>query len=92
MVVPDAYGFKSVKWLKRVVLTNQPFANDSYANGNNDVDSWMKTSARIVSRPAKVKVGQPVPTTGRSAGTPNRQTPCDPAGCWQPDLLLTHQK
>jgi hypothetical protein len=64
MLVPDAYGFKSVKWLIRVVLTNGPFANDTYANGNNDVDSWMKTSARILSRPAKVKPGQPVPVTG----------------------------
>src|SRR6516225_4013689 len=64
MLVPDAYGFKSVKWLIRVVLTNAPFANDTYANGNNDIDSWMKTSARIVSRPAKVKSGQPVPVTG----------------------------
>jgi hypothetical protein len=64
MVVPDAYGFKSVKWLIRVVLTNAPFANDTYANGNNDIDSWMKTSARIVSRPAKVKAGEPVPVTG----------------------------
>jgi len=64
MLVPDAYGFKSVKWLIRVVLTNAPFANDTYANGNNDIDSWMKTSARIVSRPAKVKVGEPVPVTG----------------------------
>ena len=64
MVVPDAYGFKSVKWLIRVVLTNAPFANDTYANGNNDIDSWMKSSARIVSRPAKVKAGEPVPVTG----------------------------
>jgi hypothetical protein len=64
MLVPDAYGFKSVKWLIRVALTNAPFANDTYANGNNDIDSWMKTSARILSRPAKVKPGQPVPVTG----------------------------
>jgi hypothetical protein len=64
MLVPDAYGFKSVKWLIRVVLTNGAFGNDTYANGNNDVDSWMKTSARIISRPAKVKPGQPVPMTG----------------------------
>jgi hypothetical protein len=64
MLVPDAYGFKSVKWLIRIVLTNGPFANDTYANGNNDIDSWMKTSARILSRPVKVKPGQPVPVTG----------------------------
>ena len=64
MVVPDAYGFKSVKWLIRVVLTNSAFGNDTYANGNNDVDSWMKTSAQFLSRPAKVKAGDPVLVTG----------------------------
>src|SRR5690348_12677643 len=26
MVVPEAYGFKSVKWLQRVLLTNEPGA------------------------------------------------------------------
>ena len=45
MLVPDAYGFKSVKWLKRVVLSNGPFANDTYAGQNNDIDSTMKTFA-----------------------------------------------
>jgi DMSO/TMAO reductase YedYZ molybdopterin-dependent catalytic subunit len=64
MIVPDAYGFKSVKWLTRVVLTNAPAANDTYASGNNDIDSQMKTYARFVSRPAKVKAGEPVPVTG----------------------------
>lgn len=64
MLVPDAYGFKSVKWLKRVVLSNLPHANDTYANGNNDVDSWMKTFARFVSPPATAKAGQPIPLTG----------------------------
>jgi hypothetical protein len=64
ILVPDAYGFKSVKWLIRVVLSNTPFGNDTYAGGNNDVDSWMKSSARIVSRLGKVKVGQPIAVTG----------------------------
>lgn len=64
MIVPEAYGFKSVKWLQRVVLTNAPYANDTYANGNNDVDSWMKTFARFVSQPGKVKAGQPIAITG----------------------------
>src|SRR5262249_53400254 len=31
IVVPEAYGFKSVKWLQRVVLTNDYRANDTYA-------------------------------------------------------------
>ncbi|MEY4180853.1 MAG: hypothetical protein RLY70_4428 [Planctomycetota bacterium] len=64
MLVPEAYGFKSVKWLQRVVLTNAPFANDTYADGNNDVDSWMKTFARFVSFSAKAKAGEPLPLTG----------------------------
>ena len=48
MVVPEAYGFKSVKWLQRVVLTNDWQANDTYALGNNDLESPMKTFARFV--------------------------------------------
>jgi len=64
MIVPEAYGFKSVKWLQRVVLTNAPYANDTYANGNNDVDSYMKTFARFLSYPETVKFGAPVPITG----------------------------
>ena len=64
MLVPDAYGFKSVKWLQRVVLSNGPFANDTYANANNDIDSWMKTFARFLSFPATVKAGQAIPITG----------------------------
>jgi DMSO/TMAO reductase YedYZ molybdopterin-dependent catalytic subunit len=64
MLVPDAYGFKSVKWLQRVVLTNAPFANDTYADGNNDIDSWMKTFARFLGRPEKITSGQPIPLTG----------------------------
>ncbi len=64
MLVPEAYGFKSVKWLQRVVLTNAPFANDTYADGNNDVDSWMKTFARFVSPPTSAVANQPLPLTG----------------------------
>ena len=33
MLVPEAYGFKSVKWLQRVVLTNHYAANDTYHDG-----------------------------------------------------------
>jgi len=64
MIVPEAYGFKSVKWLQTVVLTNAPYANDTYANGNNDVDSWMKTFARLISHPASVKPGHAFPISG----------------------------
>lgn len=64
MVVPEAYGFKSVKWLQTVVLTNAPYANDTYANGNNDVDSWMKTFARFISHPATVRPEKPFAISG----------------------------
>ncbi len=45
MVVPWAHGFKSVKWLQRIVLTNNHQANDSYADRNNDPESYLKTAA-----------------------------------------------
>ena len=64
MIVPEAYGFKSVKWLKSVVLTNEPAANDTYADGNNDIDSWMKSMSLFVETPTRIKSGQPIPITG----------------------------
>ena len=64
MLVPDAYGNKSVKWLQRIVLTNTPQANDTYALWNNDTESARKTHARFVNVPEKAKAGQPVPITG----------------------------
>ncbi|QDU93606.1 molybdopterin-dependent oxidoreductase [Lignipirellula cremea] len=64
MVVPEAYGFKSVKWLQRIVLSNLFHANDTYASGNNDVDSGMKTFAHSLLKPEKIKAGQPIPITG----------------------------
>lgn len=64
IVVPEAYGFKSIKWLTHVVLSNLFHANDTYAEGNNDVDSWLKTFAATISVPRQVKPGQPIPVTG----------------------------
>ena len=64
LVVPDGYGFKSIKWLQRVVLTNNPDPNDTYAGQNNDVDTTMKTFARFLSTPKKLKVDQPAALTG----------------------------
>jgi DMSO/TMAO reductase YedYZ molybdopterin-dependent catalytic subunit len=64
VVVPEHYGFKSVKWLTRVVLSNLPHANDTYAGGNNDIDSPLKTFAATLSVPGTVKAGRPVPVTG----------------------------
>ena len=64
LIAPEAYGFKSVKWLNRVVLTNLFHANDTYARGNNDVDSWLKTFSRMLSAPGRVKEGEPIAVTG----------------------------
>ena len=67
MVVPQAYGFKSVKWIKRVVLTNQYQPDDTYAKQNNDVnDSWMKTRALFEDVPEKVKANEPFAITGQA--------------------------
>jgi DMSO/TMAO reductase YedYZ molybdopterin-dependent catalytic subunit len=64
VVVPEAYGFKSIKWLSHVVLTNLPHANDTYASGNNDVDSPLKTWAATLSFPNEVRANQPIAVTG----------------------------
>jgi DMSO/TMAO reductase YedYZ molybdopterin-dependent catalytic subunit len=64
VVVPEGYGFKSIKWLSHVVLTNLAHANDTYASGNNDVDSPLKSFAATLSFPAEAKAGQPIPVTG----------------------------
>jgi DMSO/TMAO reductase YedYZ molybdopterin-dependent catalytic subunit len=64
IVVPGAYGNKSVKWIQRVVLTNNPRQNDTYADWNNDTDSQLKTCASFRSVPEKLKTGQAVPVLG----------------------------
>src|SRR4051794_2499318 len=64
VVVPEAYGFKSIKWLTHVVLTNLAHANDTYAEQNNDVDSPLKTFAATLSVPAHAKPGQPIAVSG----------------------------
>jgi len=64
MIVPDGYGNKSVKWLQHIILTNNPQANDTYATWNNDTVSHIKTCARFIHTPEKVKSGQAVPITG----------------------------
>ncbi|MBC7815770.1 MAG: molybdopterin-dependent oxidoreductase [Planctomycetaceae bacterium] len=64
VVVPEAYGFKSIKWLSHIVLTNLAYANDTYIDGNNDVDSPLKTWAATLSVPKEVAANQPIPVTG----------------------------
>jgi hypothetical protein len=64
MVGPEAYGFKSIKWLSHVVLTNLAHANDTYAEQNNDVDSPLKTFAATISIPKEVKAGEAITVSG----------------------------
>jgi DMSO/TMAO reductase YedYZ molybdopterin-dependent catalytic subunit len=64
MIVPGVYANKSVKWIQRVVMTNDPKQNDTYADWNNDTDSALKTCATFRSVPEKVKAGQAVPVLG----------------------------
>jgi DMSO/TMAO reductase YedYZ molybdopterin-dependent catalytic subunit len=64
IVVPEAYGFKSVKWLTHVVLSNLAHANDTYAEQNNDVDSPLKTFAATLSVPERVKPNEAFAVTG----------------------------
>ena len=64
MLVPKAYGFKSVKWLQRVVLTNHYAANDTYERWNNDLDSPMKTFARFAQVPQTARAGEQIRISG----------------------------
>jgi DMSO/TMAO reductase YedYZ molybdopterin-dependent catalytic subunit len=64
MVVPWAHGFKSIKWLQRITLTNNHQANDTYANNNNDPESALKTAAYIDDGPAMFPAKQPIVLTG----------------------------
>ncbi len=62
--MPWAYGFKSVKWLQKIVLTSDYKANDTYAEQENDPESRMKTAAYVDDVPQEVKAGQPINFTG----------------------------
>jgi DMSO/TMAO reductase YedYZ molybdopterin-dependent catalytic subunit len=64
VVVPGSYGSKSIKWVQRVVLTNDSKANDTDADLNNDPESPLKTRARFIYAPTEAAPGQPVALTG----------------------------
>lgn len=64
LIIPWAHGFKSIKWLHRIAVTNDFKANDTYANQNNDPDSHLKTAAYIDMAADKFPVGQPVFMSG----------------------------
>jgi hypothetical protein len=64
VIVPEEYGNRSVKWLQRIMLTNSFKANDTYAEWNNDTVSHIKTCARFIHTPEKMKAGKPAAITG----------------------------
>lgn len=64
MVVPWAHGFKSIKWLQQIVLTNDHRANDTYAQANNDPESHLKTAAYLNNLGQAQPAGAPVPVSG----------------------------
>jgi DMSO/TMAO reductase YedYZ molybdopterin-dependent catalytic subunit len=64
MIVPWAHGFKSIKWLQRITLTNDYRANDTYAEANNDPDSYLKTAAYLDDGPQEFKKGEAITIHG----------------------------
>lgn len=64
IVVPEAYGFKSIKWLSHIVLTNLASANDTYIDGNNDVDSPLKSFAATLVVPRENPAETPIAVSG----------------------------
>jgi DMSO/TMAO reductase YedYZ molybdopterin-dependent catalytic subunit len=64
MVVPWAHGFKSIKWLQQIVLTNDYRANDTYAEKNNDPESHLKTAAYVDDLAQKFPARAPVSVGG----------------------------
>lgn len=64
IVVPEHYGFKSVKWLTHVVLSNLFHANDTYGAQNNDVDSPLKTFVATLHVPDNAVAQAPLPVVG----------------------------
>ena len=66
LFVPGMYGNRSIKWLQSLVVTNSYHANDTYAEGNNDVESPIKTCAKFIKVPEKVKRGESFAFTGHA--------------------------
>jgi DMSO/TMAO reductase YedYZ molybdopterin-dependent catalytic subunit len=64
VIVPGAYGSKCIKWVQRVVLTNEFKANDSDADLNNDPENLLKTRARFINAPKETAPDKPFALTG----------------------------
>ncbi len=90
VIVPGTYGSKSIKWVQRVLLTNDYRANDTdAADFNNDAESAMKTRARFIHAPAGAAAGKPFAITGMAqvgvSGIQRVQYCVQPQGRTEPD-------
>ena len=65
MLVPWAHGFKSIKWLQHIFLTNDYRINDTYALQNNDPSSFIKTAAYPDALPPQVPSTEPLTLRGQ---------------------------
>lgn len=64
LFVPGFYSNRSIKWLQKITVTNSFHANDTYAEGNNDVESPVKSYSKFIQVPEKVKPGIEFALTG----------------------------
>lgn len=64
LIAPGFYANRSMKWIRHLVLTNDFRANDSYAEGNNDVESRLKSYARFVQPPSAIPAHKSSTVTG----------------------------
>lgn len=61
LIMPWAYGFKNIKWLQRLRLTNDTKAIDTYGG---EPDAYLKTQAPSIGGPASFKAGVETSFTG----------------------------
>jgi hypothetical protein len=64
MIVPWAHGFKSIKWLQKITLTNDYRNDDTYALKNNHPESFLKTAAYIDGGPKQINSSESVTIRG----------------------------
>jgi hypothetical protein len=61
LIVPWAYGFKNIKWLQRLRLTNDTKYNDTYGG---EPDAYLKTQVPRIEGPESFKAGMPATYRG----------------------------
>src|SRR5262249_11789598 len=61
LILPWGYGFKNIKWLQRIRLTNDTKAIDTYGR---EPDAYLKTRAPGLEGPESFKAGVPVTYRG----------------------------